>query len=317
MAISDHLQEFHGLPVFEFPDIARKVTLPPPETVAWRIAIEPYGDSAETWPEAFARFLETVDSTQVRALVIGSWGESDEDSAPIIAALIEAKDRLRALRGIFLGDITYEENEISWIHQSDVSPLLASFPELEEFGVRGGEQLAFPALTHTALRNLSVQAGGLGAEVVQGVGASELPALETLDIWLGVSWYGGTATVADLEPILSGAKFPRLTHLALRNSEIQDEIAAAVAGAPVVARLTTLDLSMGTLGNEGAEALLAGQPLTHLRKLDLHHHFIGPEMQKRLIAALEPAGVVLDLSDAEVEDEAEDPEDRRYTAVSE
>ena len=79
----------------------------------------------------------------------------------------------------------------------------------------------------------------------------------------------------DLAPILAGARLPALKHLGLRDAEIADEVAAALAGAPVVARLETLDLSLGTLSDAGAAALLAGQPLTHLRKLDLHHHFLS------------------------------------------
>ncbi|WP_067828733.1 STM4015 family protein [Nocardia inohanensis] len=316
MTISDHLQDFHGLPVFEFPDTTPEAGLPRAAEVAWRVSIEPW-DAEETWPEAFARFAEAVDTAAVRALVIGSYGESDTNSAEVIATLAEAKAALPALRAIFLGDITYEENEISWIHQSDVKPLLDAFPKLTEFGVRGGSELEFSRLTHPGLRKLTVETGGLGAEVVRGIGASELPALEHLDLWLGVSWYGGDTTVADLEPFLSGAHLPHLTHLALRNSEIQDEIAAAIASAPVVAGLTSVDLSMGTLGNVGAEALLSGQPLTHLRVLDLHHHFIGAGMQQRLRDALEPSGVIVDLSEAETEEDEDDPSDRRYTAVSE
>lgn len=316
MTISDHLQDFHGLPVFEFPDAAPKAGLPAAGQVAWRVSIEPW-DAKESWPEAFARFADTVDTEAVRALVVGSYGESDTTSAHVIEALVAAKHKLPALRAIFLGDITYEENEISWIHQSDVKPLLDAFPKLTEFGVRGGAELGFSRLTHPALRKLTVQTGGLGADVVRGIGASELPALEHLDLWLGVSWYGGDTSIADLEPLLSGARLPHLRHLGLRNSEIQDEIAAAIASAPVVAGLTSLDLSMGTLGNAGAEALLSGQPLTHLTSLDLHHHFIGAAMQQRLRDALEPSGVIVDLSDAETEEDEDDPADRRYTAVSE
>ena len=104
--------------------------------------------------------------------------------------------------------------------------------------------------------------------------------------------------MADLAPILAGSRFPRLRHLALRNSDIQDEIAAALAR-PVVAGLATLDLSMGTLGDEGAEALLGGQPLTHLRKLDLHHNFLSEAMRERILATLGPAGVKVDLSETE------------------
>lgn len=38
-----------------------------------------------------------------------------------------------------------EENEISWIKQCRITPLLETFAELEEFGVRGGQDLEFPA----------------------------------------------------------------------------------------------------------------------------------------------------------------------------
>ncbi len=126
-------------------------------------------------------------------------------------------------------------------------------------------------------------------------GASELPALVHLELWLGRSDDGGDCEVADPEPILSGARLPRLRRLALRNSEIQDEVAAAAASAPVVARLDVLDLSMGVLSDDGAATLLDGRPLTHLKKLDLHHHFLSEPFQDRIRQALEPAGVEVDL----------------------
>ncbi|MFD7446853.1 STM4015 family protein [Streptomyces sp. NPDC059909] len=315
MTISGHLQELYGLPAFDFPDAdAGADRLPDPASVAWRIGVDSY-ESDEAWEEAFARFVAAVETTQVRALIVGAWSDAYNNGPDeVMAALLKAKAQLPALRGLFLGDITFEECEISWINQSDVTPLLAGFPELEEFGVRGGSGLAFPAVEHANLRTLLVETGGLPVEVVRGVAASELPALERLDLWLGVSEYGGDAELADLEPFLAGIRLPRLRHLALRNSEIQDEIAAALAGAPVVARLETLDLSMGTLGDEGAAALLEGQPLTHLKKLDLHHHFIGEPLGERIRQALEPAGVVVDLDDVQ---EPWDGEGGRFTAVAE
>ena len=153
-------------------------------------------------------------------------------------------------------------------------------------------------------------------EGVRGVAASELPALEYLDIWLGVQEYGGDATLADLAPILAGGRFPALRHLGLRNSEIQDEIAAAVAAAPVVAQLKSLDLSMGVLTDDGVAALLAGQPLTHLTWLDLHHNFVTEQVAERVRAALEPSGVEVDLSERGEEWE-DDGVVQRFTAVAE
>ncbi|MEV0247626.1 STM4015 family protein [Nocardia sp. NPDC050712] len=315
MAISDHMEGFHGLPVVDFPDAASTADLPAADDVAWRVAIEPW-DSKESWVNAFARFLDTVESTAVRALVVGVWGEGDEDSEPVVAALVEAADRLPALRAVFLGDITYDENECSWIHQSDVTPLLEAFPKLREFGFRGGENMRLRPIEHAKLRTLSVQTGGLDVEVLRAIAASELPAVERLDLWLGTSEYGATAEISDLEPFLSGTRFPALRHLGLRNSEIQDQVAVAVAAAPVVARLTTLDLSLGTLGDEGAAALLEGQPLTHLKTLDLHHHFISSALSKRLAAALEPFGVEVILSEEE-EAEIDDDREWRYVSVGE
>ncbi|MGW7402958.1 STM4015 family protein [Streptomyces sp. NPDC054833] len=319
MTIGDHLDALYRLPAHTFPGPdARTDDLPEAESVAWRITSDVY-DADEDWTEAFARFCAAVDTTRVRALIVGAWQEAyDTDPADVIEALLAARDRFPTLRALFLGDMVMEECEISWINQTDVTPLLAGFPDLEEFGVRGGSGLRFPALRHTGLRRLTMESGGLPAEVVRGVGASDLPALEQLDLWLGTPDYGGDSEATDLEPILSGARLPRLRHLALRNSEMQDAVAAAVAAAPVVARLEVLDLSMGVLSDEGGAALLAGQPLTHLKRLDLHHHYLSEPLLERIRQTLELAGVDVDLDrDDADEDQDDDGTVWRYVAVGE
>ncbi|MFF9012746.1 STM4015 family protein [Streptomyces sp. NPDC014870] len=320
MTISGDMQEFHGLPVFEFPDRDAVVELPDPASVAWRVSGPTYCDPEdEQWEQVFTRFLAAVDSSRVRALIVGGWDEAyDSSSAPIVAALVEAaRERLTSLEALFLGDMTFEDCEISWIQQSDVTPLLVAYPRLKELGVRGGTALAFPAVRHTELRTLVVETGGLGADVVRGIVGSDLPALEKLDLWLGTDEYGGDATLDDLAPVLAGTGFPALRDLALRNSVLQDEIAAAVAGAPVVARLDRLDLSMGTLTDEGAEALLVGQPLTHLTRLDLSHHYLSEKMSERIVDALTPYGVTVDVGDAQEAEDDGDGEVYRYVAVAE
>ncbi|MGW2014766.1 STM4015 family protein [Streptomyces sp. NPDC001927] len=320
MTISGDMQEFHGLPVFDFPDRDAVVELPDPASVAWRVSGPTYcGPDDEQWEQVFTRFLAGVDTHQVRALVVGGWDEAyDSSSAPIVTALVAAaEDRLTSLEALFLGDMTFEDCEISWIQQSDVTPLLTAYPRLRELGVRGGTELAFPAVRHTELRALVVETGGLGANVVRGIAGSDLPALEKLDLWLGTDEYGGDATIDDLAPVLAGTGFPALRDLALRNSVLQDEIAAAVAGAPVVARLDRLDLSMGTLTDEGAEALLMGQPLTHLTHLDLSHHYLSEKMSERIVDALTPYGVTVDVGDAQEPEDDGDGEVFRYCAVAE
>jgi len=192
--------------------------------------------------------------------------------------------------------------------------LLVAYPGLTSFWARGGQGLDIQPGTYPNLRELAFEAGGLPAETVRNVGECDLPQLRHLELWLGTDAYLGDSTVDDLGTILSGRRLPVLSYLGLRDAEIADQVAAALAGAPVLARIETLDLSLGMLSDVGAGALLAGQPLTHLRRLDLHHHFLSEEMMARLRAELEPAGVELDLTGAEG---ADTDLDDRFVAVAE
>ncbi|MFD0536478.1 STM4015 family protein [Actinomadura luteofluorescens] len=200
------------------------------------------------------------------------------------------------LRALFFGDILDWECHISWIQNGDISPLFDAYPGLEHFEIRGASDLRFEPLRHERLKALRIESGGLPAEVVRAVAGGELPALEHLDLWIGSDMHGGSSSPDDYAPILTGERFPSLKHLGLENGPFQDELAEALASAPVVARLESLSLAMGMLSDRGAEALLSGQPLTHLRSLDLHHAFLSEPMAERLQAAL--PGVELDLEDA-------------------
>ncbi len=154
-----------------------------------------------------------------------------------------------------------------------------------------------------------METGGLSVAIINDVIASSLPSLEHLELWLGEGNYGWDGTVADLQPLLDGDLFPKLKYLGLRDSEIADEISAAVASAPVLRQLETLDLSMGTLADEGAKALLSSPAIKSLRKLDLHYHFMSSETAARFRSL----GIEVDVSDQQ---EADDEADR-YVAVSE
>jgi hypothetical protein len=266
------------------------------------------------WTDKFALFLADPAAVRVPGIVVGAWHpafEGEGDSGPVVAALAAARERLPQLRAIFLGDIISEECEISWIQQSDVSPLFDAYPGLEQFSVRGSEGLRLGALRHARLKSLVVQCGGLPAAVVREVCAAELPALEHLELWLGSEHYGADTTVADLAPILSGELFPRLRYLGLRDTEHADEIAAEVAASPVIERIRVLDLSLGTLGDLGAVALLQSPAIARLEKLDLHHHYCSEAMVERL----KGLGITVDAGDRQKPDG--DDKDDRYVAVSE
>ncbi|WP_242675788.1 STM4015 family protein [Streptosporangium minutum] len=302
-----HRETYAGLPVAE-PHVIVQHRSPDPRRFAWPL-FDGDPDREDDDGSMFAAELEgllaTVDGSGIRAIVVAGSG------APNAPAVLAANaHRLPRLRSLFLGFVEPEHWEISWIQQADVTPVLEAFPRLERLDVRGSEGLRLRPMRHGSLKVLRFESGGLPGHVVRAVGESELPCLEHLEVWLGVSRYGGDATVGDLQGILSGNGLPALRRLGLRDSEMQDEVAAAVASAPVVARLEALSLSMGALTDTGAESLLSGQPLTHLRHLDLHHHFLTDDMAARVRRAL--PSVEVDLSEPQA------PLDGwRYVAVSE
>ncbi|BCY07526.1 STM4015 family protein [Actinoplanes sp. L3-i22] len=300
-------ETFAGLPVTQFP--AEGVTGP----VAWRVDFQDEDvNDQEVLSEGFRAVFETFvaeHGATAEALVIGSWGYAAFAPAPL-QQLQESAARLPRLRALFLGDITFDECEVSWMKVGDVSPLITAFPRLETLQVRGGEDFRFSPVASGSLRRLVVQSGGLPAAFSTAVLASKFPNLTDLELWLGTPDYNGDTRLADLRGVLDGTLFPQLRRLGLRNAEIADELAAAVAQAPVVARLESLDLSMGVLSDRGATALLAGQPLTHLRELNLKHHYMSEETAAAVVAALPETAV--DVSEPQGADD-----DDRYVAVSE
>ena len=198
---------------------------------------------------------------------------------------------------------------MSWINQTDLAPLLNAFPDLQLLRARGGTGLKFTPLQHAKLRGLALETGGMDASVLRGVCSSQFDGLEHLELWLGTEEYGATVRIEDLQPLLSGELFPNLKYLGLRNSDIADQIAAVVVNSPLVQRIETLDLSLGTLSDEGGEALLHLKD-SKLKKLNLHYHYLSAEMVKRLRAL--PFVV-----DATTPSDMDTDEDFRFVAVGE
>ncbi|MFI1993977.1 STM4015 family protein [Actinoplanes sp. NPDC020271] len=302
MGVHEFLDTFAGLPVVRWDEATPEV----PPAVAWWMTVE---RSGETFASVFEQVMELAGPAGPTALIVSDWGTPNLEPFPV-EVLTRSAARLGGLRALFLGEMSGEQCEISWIRHGDITPLLEGFPQLQHLWIRGGAGLELTPVRHENLHELVIQSGGLPGSVVRSLAACELPNLEELELWLGVAQYGGDARAEDLAPVLAGRAMPSLSWLGLRNAEITDELAAAVAAAPIVARLRVLDLSMGTLSDTGAEALLAGQPLTHLEHLVLHHHFLSREVARRLVDELPE--VEVDISDEQqVEDRG------RYTAVSE
>ncbi len=246
----------------------------------------------------------------VKNLVFGCWTYWGEgDVSVVVDPLVENAAKLPNLKALFLGDITFEDCEVSWLEMGDISKLWAAFPQLEIFWIRGSQNLSFGKIEHANLKELVVQTGGLPKSVVKEVLDAKLPNLEHIELWLGDEGYGADTEVKDFASLLDGSLFPKLKYLGLCNSEYADELAKALATSAIMDRIETLDLSNGTLTDEGAEALLTSGKLNNLKKLDVHHHYLSGEC----MAKLKALSCEVNLDD---QNEADGDCDR-YVAVSE
>ena len=305
MTFNELATDFAGKQVADF---TLGGTLPDPATTVPRIRCD--YDEEHTAVDLLTQLLEQPNADQITGLIIGAWvGEEiyEVDPSEVVEALVASASQLPNLTAIFIGDMTYEENEVSWINQCDLSPLLTAFDRLELLQIRGSMGLSLGSETkQDHLKTLIIECGGLPVSVIREIEAAAFPALEHLELYLGTDSYGWDGTVDDLQKILSGELFPNLTYLGLRDSEVADEVAAAVAAAPIVERIKVLDLSLGTLTDAGAEALLASPAIAKLQKLDLHHHYCSEAVMERLNGL----PVQVDLSDKE-------DDEYRYVAIGE
>jgi len=305
MTIDDHLKEWFGQKVEEYKAGA-----------GYGLSIPRFGYSYDNEDESPVENLKTYladpRTATIKGLVFGMPGESGEPFGPVIDILVDHAGKLAALRGIFLGDIVQEENEMSWIEQGDIGRILAAFPKLEELRVRGQSSLELSPCTNESLKRLTIETGGLPTAVLHNLARCSFPNLEHLELWLGDDGYGWEGDVDDVLPAIEPALFPKLKSLGIRNSMIADEVAEAVANAPILAQLEDLDLSLGTMTDKGAEALLASEKVRGLKSLNLHRNFLTSATTGRL-ASLGPK---VDVSDQEEPDDW-DGEPHYYVAVGE
>ncbi|WP_188771305.1 STM4015 family protein [Emticicia aquatilis] len=264
-------------------------------------------ENGSTIDELIHSFAQLPNIHQCQELIIGQWS-FDSGSEGVVNALVNLKEGFKNLKTLFIGDITYEEQEISWIQQSDLSPILAAYPNLELLQIRGGTSLSFSNLKHDNLKSLIIQTGGLPPNVIEEINNSHLPNLEKLELWLGDENYGFESKIEDLDIIINAGKFPKLTYLGLKNSFLQDEIAIKISQSRILGQLHTLDLSMGTLTDLGANALLRNPAISNLHFLNLDHHYMSDEMMEQI----KSLGIPVSMNDREVEDDG-----YRYIEVSE
>lgn len=231
-----------------------------------------------------ADILADPEFAQVDDLVIGSWGDAYETSADkILEDIIANKEKFSHVTKLFVGDMDYEECEVSWIIQGNYEALFAAMPQLESLTIKGSTDLQLGQVVHPNLKSLTIICGGLPRDVIASIRDAKLPALENLVLYLGIEDYGFDGSVKDVAALLEQSDFPKLRSLGICDSEIQDEVTKLVLESKYIDQIHVLDLSQGTLTDEGGKLLLAQIP-SHpgIQKLDLQYHFLSDEMMEKL-----------------------------------
>ena len=258
------------------------------------------GKTAETM---VGEILADPEFQNIDKLIIGDWGGAYEDSCQaVLDAIADNADKFSHITSLFVGDMDYEECEISWIIQGDYSRIWETMPQLKEITVKGSTDLKLGKIKHSSLESLTIICGGLGSDVIKEIEEAELPELKKLLVYIGSENYGFDGDADTVRSLLANSDFPELEYLGIADSEIQDELTAVVLDCKYIDSITTLDLSCGTITDKGGELLLKKLPeLKNLKKLDLSYNYLSDEMKEKLTAAA-PA-VEMDLSDSQEADE--------------
>ena len=258
------------------------------------------GKTAETM---VGEILADPEFQNIDKLIIGDWGGAYEDSCQaLLDDIADNADKFSHITSLFVGDMDYEECEISWIIQGDYSRIWEAMPQLKEITVKGSTDLKLGKIKHSNLESLTIICGGLGSDVIKEIEEAELPELKKLLVYIGSENYGFDGDADTVRSLLANSDFPELEYLGIADSEIQDELTAVVLDCKYIDSITTLDLSCGTITDKGGELLLRKLPeLKNLKKLDLSYNYLSDEMKEKLTAAA-PA-VEMDLSDSQEADE--------------
>lgn len=284
------------------------------KTVKYFYEWEEYESGKKNADTLIEEILADEELAQCEELVIGCWGESWDNSAqPIIDGIVANREKFAGIKCLFVGDMEFEECEVSWIEQADYSKLWAALPQLETLKIKGSTNLVLGDIRHDNLKCLEIVCGGLPKEALASIGAARLPELEELSLYIGVENYGFDGTVDDIANMLEKSDFPKLKKLGILDSEIQDEVAAAVVKCKYMNRISALDLSCGTLTDKGGQQLLDALPeFKNIKNVNLEFHYMSDEMMEKLEGLEAEVNV-----DDQQEDDEYDGEIYRYPMLTE
>jgi hypothetical protein len=269
--------------------------------------------------EELARgFLHAPLARFVEALRVGLAGfESDNDWAPTLRAICDSP-RASQIKELRFDAYDRDEQEISWTAFGDFSFAWSFLPALESLKIKAGAGGDLGEIALPSLKSFVFESGGLGTEELASIVNARWPQLEHLEVWFGDPNYGASGTLGTVEDMTKNV--PKLRHLGVVNCAFVDDVIPWLAGSPLLARLSSLDLSKGVMAGRACDALVQNaQAFRHLASLDLSENLLS-ERQVTAIRAVLDNVIVDDQRDRDDDDDGDDDDaddDDRYVAVGE
>ena len=247
------------------------------------------------------KILKDKKLPSLKQITIGCWGYDGEDSSVIADGIVENKEKFAHLEGLFWGDMDSEEQEISWIEQVDLSPVLDAMPLLNNLKIKGTNNLSIGKKPRPNLKSLEIISGGLPDSVVEDILGSDLPNLEKLVLYVGVEDYGFDGDMNVFRPLFSKDRFPNLKWLGIVDAEEQNAVVEMFLESDILPQLETMDISAGVLTDEGARLLLDHvDKIKHLKFINMKYNYLSDEMKKELQKSLP---MKIDVSDSQEYDD--------------
>ncbi|HEY3808050.1 MAG TPA: TIGR02996 domain-containing protein [Kofleriaceae bacterium] len=195
--------------------------------------------------------------------------------APLAERLPELPPSLRALH---LGGSAVPTTALEWL--GDLSALWARARSLDTIVLQGSSMTFRQPFEAPALRSLEVVTDDLDRRTFHAIAHSELPAIETLILWIGGRAHS-SVNVDDLRG-LAAMPLPNLRDLGLVKCAFVDRALEVIADAPWLPQLRVLDLSRGGLTARGLDVLeRARARMPELRYLDVSQNRLDDAGRKR------------------------------------
>lgn len=233
----------------------------------------------------FKKILGYKKLATLKHMTIANWPEAYANSADdVIKWLIEHKEKFQQLESLHIGDMTYEECEISWIIQANYSQLWSAFPHLKALTVQGSTDLSLGEIVSDHLESIEIICGGLPGGVIDAVTNAKAPNLRKVNLYLGDENYGFDGNLDAVKRFLTDSHFPKLTYLGICNIDYQyaDEVAELICHCQYAPQIEVLDMSKSVLTDKGGQVLLDNlDKFPNLQLLDLEYHYLSAKMMEK------------------------------------